>query len=148
VRDHAALLALNNAHVQELSWLDAGSLADLLLLSWHARVAPPAQALLIALRHDAAYGGVNFGWFRARYPRFTYIDRVVVAAEARGLGLARALYEDVFARVAAEGGGPIGCEVNLDPPNPASDAFHAAMGFVEVGRATLSGGKVVRYYVR
>jgi predicted GNAT superfamily acetyltransferase len=40
------------------------------------------------------------------------------------------------------------CEVNAEPPNPASDAFHAAMGFAEVGSATLGGGKQVRYFER
>ena len=40
------------------------------------------------------------------------------------------------------------CEVNAEPPNPASDAFHAALGFTEVGQATLNRGKVVRYFAR
>lgn len=146
--DHPALRALNNAHATELSWLEEEGFARLLGRAWHARVAPPARALLIALRHDSGHDGVNFGWFRARHPRFVYIDRVVVAPEARGQGLARALYEDLFARVAAEQAGPIGCEVNLDPPNPASHAFHAALGFREAGQATLGGGKTVRYYLR
>ncbi len=39
------------------------------------------------------------------------------------------------------------CEVNLDPPNPASDAFHANMGFVEIGQAAIhNGAKTVRYF--
>jgi hypothetical protein len=43
----------------------------------------------------------------------------------------------------------IGCEVNSDPPNPASDAFHERLGFAEVGRAALPGGtKLVRYLSR
>ncbi|RUZ33524.1 GNAT family N-acetyltransferase, partial [Mesorhizobium sp. M7A.F.Ca.US.003.02.1.1] len=41
------------------------------------------------------------------------------------------------------------CEVNTAPPNPASDAFHAALGFVEAGGAVIHGGKkAVRYYAR
>ncbi len=40
------------------------------------------------------------------------------------------------------------CEVNHAPPNPGSDAFHARMGFGEIGRAVLSGGKTVRYLRR
>jgi predicted GNAT superfamily acetyltransferase len=41
------------------------------------------------------------------------------------------------------------CEVNLDPPNPASDAFHAALGFAEVGTAVIDNGdKTVRYLSR
>ena len=48
--------------------------------------------------------------------------------------------------VRAAGHARVVCEVNSDPPNPASDAFHAALGFAEVGQAVLATqGKVVRY---
>jgi predicted GNAT superfamily acetyltransferase len=41
------------------------------------------------------------------------------------------------------------CEVNADPPNPASDAFHAALGFAIAGQALIHGGsKSVRYFTR
>jgi predicted GNAT superfamily acetyltransferase len=39
--------------------------------------------------------------------------------------------------------------VNAQPPNPTSDAFHAALGFVQVGTATFDdSAKTVRYLVR
>ncbi|TIP69850.1 MAG: GNAT family N-acetyltransferase, partial [Mesorhizobium sp.] len=72
----------------------------------------------------------NFLWFRERYPRFVYVDRVVVAGEARGRGHARRLYEDLFDHALRAGQTIVTCEVNAEPPNPASDAFHAALGFV------------------
>ncbi len=50
-------------------------------------------------------------------------------AEARGRGVARALYEAVFADARAAGLPLVCCEVNVEPPNPVSDAFHAALGF-------------------
>jgi uncharacterized protein len=91
----------------------------------------------------------NFQWFRQRYPRFAYVDRVAVAQTARGRGLGRALYEDLFAKAAAEGHTIVTCEINTDPPNPGSQAFHAALGFNAVGDAAIYGGKrTVRYYVR
>jgi predicted GNAT superfamily acetyltransferase len=41
------------------------------------------------------------------------------------------------------------CEVNQNPPNPASDAFHAALGFAEVGSASVyDGSRTVRYLSR
>jgi predicted GNAT superfamily acetyltransferase len=41
------------------------------------------------------------------------------------------------------------CEVNAEPPNPASDAFHEAMEFSVIGAATLDdGAKTVRYFAR
>jgi predicted GNAT superfamily acetyltransferase len=83
------------------------------------------------------------------HERFVYIDRVIVAPSQRGRGLARLLYEDLIAAAARARHVLIGCEVNVEPPNPASDALHAALGFSEVGRAILPGGaKQVRYLTR
>jgi len=91
----------------------------------------------------------NFLWFRDHYRRFVYIDRIVVAAWARGLGFARLLYGGLFDEAHRRGHAQVACEVNLTPPNPASDAFHAALGFVEVGRASIhDGSKTVRYLQR
>jgi predicted GNAT superfamily acetyltransferase len=93
--------------------------------------------------------GPNHAWFLARHARFLYVDRVCVHARARRCGLARALYLDALAAAARRGASVICCEVNREPPNPASDAFHAALGFVEVGRAFLPDrGKLVRYLER
>ena len=132
--DEPAVLELNTA------LLDA---------SFHARRIGRLEAFLMTFDQDATYDSPNFLWFRDRYPRFVYVDRVVVASSARGRGHARRLYEDLFARAAAAGHELVTCEVNADPPNPASDAFHAALGFREVGDAVIHGGKkAVRYYAK
>jgi hypothetical protein len=146
--DDAAALALNNAHAVELSWLDARRFAELVERAFVARRIGDVEALLLAFDQDADYDSPNFLWFRERYPRFVYVDRVVVAPTHRGRGLARRLYDDLFAEVRRLGHDLIVCEVNLQPPNPGSDAFHARLGFVEVGRADLPGGKAVRYLRR
>ena len=74
------------------------------------------------------------------------MDRIIVGEAARGRGLARRLYEHLFDLARNEGHDRVGCEVNLNPPNPGSDAFHAKLGFKEVGQAVLYGGaKTVRY---
>jgi uncharacterized protein len=145
----ATILALNNAHVQELSWLDAMRLEQLVAQSFRARRVGRLDAFLLACDQDAPYDSPNFLWFRARYPRLVYIDRIAVAAAARGRGLARLLYCDLIDEARRRGHEHVVCEVNLAPPNPASDAFHAAVGFVEVGRASIhDGSKTVRYLLR
>jgi hypothetical protein len=68
-----------------------------------------------------------------------------VAEPARSRGGARRLYDNLFAAARDAGHDRIVCEVNVDPPNPASDAFHARFGFSETGRAKLADGKVVRH---
>ncbi|MHB1205217.1 MAG: GNAT family N-acetyltransferase [Rhodospirillaceae bacterium] len=106
-----------------------------------------AEALLLAFDQDAGYDNPNFRWFKSRFPRFVYIDRVVVAQAMRGRGLARTLYQALFARAAAAGQARVVCEINQQPPNPGSDAFHASLAFEPVGGAVLPG-KTVRYFSR
>jgi len=144
-----AILALNNEHARELSWLELPKLRHLVDEAFLALRAGEADAFLLAFDQDADYDSETFLWFKARYPRFAYVDRVAVANHARGRGLARAFYETLFAKARAAGHTLVACEVNSDPPNPGSDAFHAAMGFREVGSAAIYGGeRTVRYFVR
>lgn len=144
----AAILALNNAHETETSRLTPESLAALWSMAFRAEtIGDEVDAFLIALDQEAAYDSPNFLWFKARQARFVYVDRIVVAPPARGRGLARALYDDLFASARLARHDRVACEVNLDPPNPGSDRFHAALGFREVGRA-VANGKTVRYLLR
>ena len=141
-----ALLTLNNAHEVELSRLDGDRLLRLVDQAFIARRIGLVEAFIISFDQDADYDGVNFQWFRDRYERFVYVDRVVVAPEARGRGHARRLYADLFHQARRAGRDRIVCEVNSSPPNPVSDAFHASLGFEEVGLASIHGGaKTVRY---
>jgi predicted GNAT superfamily acetyltransferase len=143
------MLALNNAHARELSWLEPERLEHLVSEAFLARRIGELDAFLLALDQDADYDSPNFLWFRARYPRFVYVDRIVVASSARGRGHARRLYDDLFEHARRAGQPRVVCEVNAIPPNPESDAFHAALGFVEVGTASIHGGsKTVRYLLR
>jgi len=148
--DERAVLALNQAHQTETSALDAGRLRDLLDQAFHVGLCDQGRdAFLIALDQSSVSSSPNYQWFKSRYPRFVYIDRVIVAPSKRGLGLARELYRELFAEAADDGHVLVGCEVNLEPPNRASDAFHEALRFSEVGRAAIiDGKKVVRYLAR
>lgn len=145
----APLLALNNAHAVELSWLEPARLSLLLDQAFYARRIGNVDAFLLALDETARYDSPNYLWFRQRYKRFVYVDRVAVAPAARGRGHARLLYAGLFGRAADAGHDLVACEVNLDPPNPLSDRLHGGLGFVEVGRAAIHGGKkTVRYLAR
>jgi len=144
-----AVLALNNRHAEELSWLEPEELSRLVAQAFQAARIGDLEAFLIAFDQGADYASPNFLWFKARYPRFVYVDRIVVASEARGRGHARRLYDDLFERATNAGHGIVVCEINSDPPNPGSEAFHAALGFSRVGEARIHGGKkAVRYFAR
>ncbi len=140
-----ALLRLNNEHAAELSRLTADRFNELAAQALVAQ-AVDEDAFVFAFDENVDYDSPNFRWFRPRYRRFVYVDRVVVSAGRRGEGLAKRLYGAVFAAARAAGHERVVCEVNIDPPNPVSDAFHVRLGFREVGSASIHDGrKTVRY---
>lgn len=151
--DLAAALALNNEHAVELSAETPASWRDLVSVAWAAWGIADADgrlaAFLIALDDGGMPRGPNHRWFQERRNDFIYIDRVVTAAFARRRGLARLLYLALIDAAKRAGRASVVCEVNLDPPNPGSLAFHAGLGFVPVGEAVLAErGKTVRYLER
>ena len=134
--DAAAVLRLNHESVQYLSAMDAPRLALLAAQASYFRVDEEygrVQAFLLGFREGSAYDSPNYRWFAARYPRFLYIDRIVIDAPARARGLGRRFYQDLFAQARADGVPRVTCEIDSDPPNPVSHRFHAAWGFQEVG---------------
>ena len=144
-----ALLELNNAHAEELSFKTPEGFRELMRAASHVRAESKGLALLVALNETCNYDNPNFAWLMTRFPRFNYIDRVVVSGKARGLGLARELYAGLEERTLAEGRERLVCEINSVPPNPASDAFHARLGFQPVGEQHLEDRrKTVRYWAK
>lgn len=144
--EHPALLALNNRHATAVNALTpegfaaqcAGAL--LALAAWEGE---RLLGFLLAFGPETPERGPNHAWMRARHPEAAYVDRVVVDAAAQGQGLGRRLYA---ALAALPGVAALGCEVNLDPPNPQSMAFHRRLGFQPVGQATdPRNGKRVEY---
>jgi predicted GNAT superfamily acetyltransferase len=142
--DHfPAILALNEEWVQATSPLDERALADLHGQAAYHRVVERdgrVVGFLLAIGPGRPYQSLNYTWFAARHDEFLYIDRVVVAGDHQRSGEGSALYDDVAAFAAAGGFGRLVCEVNIEPPNPGSDAFHAGRGFVEVGTQWVADG--------
>lgn len=146
-RDLTWVLDLNRRFETELSPLTAQGLSRLVDNSFLARVAEPEAGFLLTFDQYADYDSPNFLWFRERYQRFVYVDRIAIDPAHRRKGLADALYSALFDAAGAAGHNQIVCEVNSEPANPGSDRFHAALGFDVVGEASLGDrGKSVRYF--
>jgi hypothetical protein len=145
------ILALNNAAVPAVNGLGATDLLELARMG-AVRVAVDGAELLgavVTLGPGRPYDSLNYAWFVERYDDFLYIDRVVVAPAARGRGVGRLLYEDVIGQARREQRPRVASEVNVDPPNPVSHAFHARLGFEPVAeRLNEREGKVVAMMVR
>ncbi len=140
--DYGAIVALNEAALPHVSRMSRDALTHLHREAFCLRVARADDALagfLLTLTEAAQYESRNFIWFRERYERFVYIDRIVVAEEWRGHGIGRALYTDLEVW-AARHCGWLTCEVNLRPPNPGSMTFHHAFGFREIGQQDTEDG--------
>lgn len=136
--DLPALLVLNNSEAAAVNALTLEELSSQVAAALSARMTEGGTGFLVAFGAETPVQGPNHGWFVARGGRFAYVDRIVVAP------VARALYEDL-----AAGGLPLACEVNVEPPNPQGQAFHARLGFLPVGEATdPRNGKRVRYLMR
>ena len=97
----------------------------------------------LALDPGADYDSENYVFFEGRFENHLYIDRIVFADSARGLGLGTALYEDLFDFARTQGRSAVTCEVNLEPPNPGSLRFHRRFGFEDVDTQATKGGAVV-----
>lgn len=140
--------ALNNAFAAETSYLDSQAWRHLIVQARLAVCVPGEKAFLIALDQDAQYDSPNYLWWQQRRERFLYIDRLVVAANLQGIGLGRMLYQYAIAEASARNLKRVVCEINVDPPNPASLHFHQKLGFSNVGEQLLSNGKTVGYFER
>ncbi|UOM36862.1 GNAT family N-acetyltransferase [Acuticoccus sp. I52.16.1] len=149
--DLAAIAAVNNAAVPAVNALTAeemGAVAALGALRI-VRTGGAVGGLVLTIPEGQPYASLNYRWFSGEFDAFLYVDRIVVAPEARGLGVGRALYEDTFARARSLGRPRVCAEVNVEPPNPGSMAFHAATGFnVLLDRFNEEAGKTVRMMER
>ncbi|MEL7471034.1 MAG: GNAT family N-acetyltransferase [Pseudomonadota bacterium] len=146
--DHDWILPLNTVHEHLLSPLDAPGLTDLVAASWLTLVRAPRSGFVVCFDQNGDYDSQNFLWFRERYPRFVYVDRIAVDAEAGVRGTGSALYDAVFARARDQGYSMVCCEVNSVPVNQGSLDFHAKKGFETAGEAHLAErGKTVRYLI-
>jgi predicted GNAT superfamily acetyltransferase len=139
--DYADILALNDGAVPAVNRIDADDLAGLHHQAEALIVARSNDAVagfLLALNETAVYASLNFQYFRHRYDRFVYVDRIVVDPGHRRMGIGAGLYEALFD--ATSSAPRVTCEVNLRPPNPGSLAFHGKLGFRVVGEQDTEGG--------
>lgn len=134
--DVADVLALNERNVTMLTPLDEDRLRQ--LEKWANRfdvIEDDGQfaGFVLTFEPGTPYDSENYAWFTERHgDRFYYLDRIVLHEEHRRRGLGGFVYDEV--ERLARPRGRLALEVNLTPRNDASLAFHAARGFVEVGR--------------
>ena len=145
-KDYDFILRVNEENVEVLSPMPRERLE---LFKEHANVLQVAEvggepaAFIICMREgDDWYDSENYLWFCRAYPKFLYVDRIVLDKPFRHMGLGRFMYQSVFDKAKAEGVPVVTCEVDTVPYNGPSLLFHEVMGFKEVGAQYVRGGTV------
>lgn len=134
--DVPTILDLNERDVHLLAPMDAARLEQLRGLAERADVIDvegQVAGFVLTFGPGSDYDSENYRWHAERFgDRFAYLDRIVIATPFRRRGLGRFVYDELES--AAMPHGRMTLEVNVDPPNEGSLAFHAGRGYVEVGR--------------
>jgi predicted GNAT superfamily acetyltransferase len=146
--DGDAILLINEASQPHVARLDALELQRLRSLGAHVLVAQlgldSLQGYLLAFTHEDRYDAEEFLALRQRlHCPFLYIDQVAIHPNFRRAGGGGCLYEAARGLALALGLEKLCCEVNLNPPNPRSLAFHEHAGFSQLGVLAVKDGRDV-----
>ena len=137
--DHTEVVDLNERHVHLTAPMDEARLAELAGAAERADVIEVDgrfAGFVLTFAAGSAYDGDHFRWFSEQYDDFCYLDRIVIHEDFQRRGLGTFAYDELEAGC----GRPVfALEVNIDPPNEPSLAFHRARGFTEVGQSDASG---------
>jgi len=144
-RDHARVLDLNARNVELLAPMDEPRLAQ--LLGWTHRADAitldgAVAGFVLTFAPGTAYDSANYRWFGEHLgEEFYYLDRIVLDDAFRRRGLGARVYEELEATAAAYG--RMVLEVNVEPPNEPSLAFHRARGYADLAVLGDAGKKVL-----
>lgn len=151
--DRAALLQLNAQNRPAVAPLDECTLTALLAFDGQHLVAVDQTGAmvgyLLSFSRESGYDDTEICELRRRLTEpFVYICQIVIAPAYRRQRIGRAFYaaiEDVAQR---RGMRVLCCDVNTDPPNPESFAFHRRLGFAEHSRGIAGNGMAIAFLVR
>ncbi len=141
--DLTDLVVINDEAYPAVPITPADELAELIAMSSVRVVVDEggaAAGFVLGMPPGLDYQSENYLFFSARSQSFVYVDRIVLAPQLRSRGLGPQLYAAVFDEARRVGAAEVLCEVNVEPPNPGSLAFHTRLGFREVGRQSTKGG--------
>lgn len=144
--DEDFILALNAASTPAVGEMGAQSYRDIAGQAYRVLIAEAGgepAGFLILIRPGSSYPSDNYGWFEEQFDRHLYIDRIAISETVKGQGIGRALYHEALRHAAELGEERLTAEVNEEPPNPQSMAFHERLGFRHLLSRKSRSGKVV-----
>lgn len=144
--DEEFILALNAASTPAVGEMALPAYRDIAAQAYRVLIAEAGgepAGFLILIRPGSSYPSDNYGWFEEQFDRHLYIDRIAISERAKGQGVGRALYDEALKLAAELGEERLTAEVNEEPPNPQSMAFHEKLGFRHLLSRKSRSGKVV-----
>jgi predicted GNAT superfamily acetyltransferase len=144
--DEEFILALNAAATPAVGEMALPAYRDIAAQAYRVLIAEAGgepAGFLILIRPGSSYPSDNYGWFEEQFDRHLYIDRIAISESAKGQGVGRALYDEALKLAAELGEERLTAEVNEEPPNPQSMAFHEKLGFRHLLSRKSRSGKVV-----
>lgn len=151
--DIPAILAINLAGYPHISLLSFDEIAELKSQGFRCWVCENIESVIIGYIFACQYpedpalpeykGEAYLALQDSIQAPFYYIDQVAVATTHRRQGIASILYRQVDQWAADNAFEVLTCEVNVQPPNPDSMAFHQSLGFKALKTIGISDGTVV-----
>jgi len=148
-RDIESVLKLNNESIPAVNELLISELEDILSMSqksWVVDVEKNIVAALITLGPGVQYQSNNYTWLETQFDNYCYVDRIMVDIHAKRNGFGKQLYAALETYAKEIGVEVLLCEVNIEPPNPQSLAFHTDLGWDPFHDREHAQGKKVRYF--
>lgn len=135
--DVDAMILANNAEIPAVSMLDrevATHLMELADLALVAEVEGVFAGFVLALPAGIPdFQATNYRWFEDNLDDYLYVERIVVAQGSQGRGVGRTFYDHL---IEDSDRSHLVSEVNTNPRNDASLAFHDRYDFQPIGELT------------
>ncbi len=147
-QDIELVLEMNNDAVPAVNALNIDELFDIIGMSksWVVEVEDAIEGVLIVIGPGEPYESANYSWLDNQFTNFCYVDRIIIDSNKKRKGYGRLLYLALEEHAVSVGADMLLCEVNVEPENPQSLAFHASLGWVPFQDREHGPGKVVRYF--
>jgi predicted GNAT superfamily acetyltransferase len=146
--DFSWVIALNQQHVPAVSAAEGDRFTYLFersAIALTAWVDGEPAGFSLTMTHGLDYDSSNYKWFSDNYEQFIYLDRVVVDESFQRHGVGRCLYAETerLGLLEVPEADVFGLEVNVEPRNDVSLAFHEQLGFAELVQRPTPYGIVV-----
>ncbi len=151
--DCIAILQINAESVPGVAALDESEFVRLMAMpNHHVAIESPNHLVVgyaLAFNSNAPYDGEEFQIFQRKLLKpFIYIDQVATRIDSRRMGIGSAIYDALENEARLCDASTLCCEVNIDPPNPESMAFHQKRGFSQSEILATADGRRVALLIK